>query len=347
MPQGRGVASYRGPGASMSLEDQIARTVDPRLFVRLCNSLFTAEHGHAYQVVDGTRGDEGNDGWLDSERRIFAIYCPMKPERKKDSDYREKAYSDLKKAALLRDNKSLPVECWTFVTPSKLPNEVIVDVRKRGEALDLKVNHVEATYLSGLLLKHSHLIKDFSEYYVSQIEELLKRALESPQVREPKPSPAPEHDIFSYVAVKKAGVKNEALREVLALRESADRAAAKRGLRALVYSTTNPLVHVNAVAGLMDLFDPLADDVADFASLCDSARVAARRIGSKSAEAYLLAQRGYYQSFEFGRLAIEGYGRAMMESAIGISLETPGIVAQRQARLGQLSKGYSEAFKIA
>src|SRR5258708_32075888 len=37
----------------------------------------------------------------------------------------------------------------------------------------------------------------------------------------------------------------------------------------------------------------------------------------------------------------------MMESAIGISLETPGIVAQRQARLGQLSKGYSEAFKSA
>ena len=51
----------------MSLDEQIAQTVDPTLFTRLCNSLFTAEYGHAYQVIDGTRGDEGNDGWLDSE----------------------------------------------------------------------------------------------------------------------------------------------------------------------------------------------------------------------------------------------------------------------------------------
>jgi hypothetical protein len=48
----------------MSLEEQIAQTVDPTLFTRLCNSLFTAEHGLSYQVIDGTRGDEGNDGWL-------------------------------------------------------------------------------------------------------------------------------------------------------------------------------------------------------------------------------------------------------------------------------------------
>jgi hypothetical protein len=328
----------------MSLEEQVAQTVDPMLFSRLCNSLFTAEHGYAYQVVDGTRSDEGNDGWLDSEHRIFAVYCPMKPERRTDADYRNKAYSDLKKAALLRDSKRLPVEHWTFVTPRKLPNDIIVDVRKRGEALGLKVNHVEATYLSGLLLKHSHLIKDFPDYYISQIEELLKKA---PEIKEPKPSPVPEHDIFSYVAVKKAAVKDEAIREVIALRASADQAAAKRGLRSLFYRSTNPLAQINAVAGLVDMFDPMADDMADLANLCESARGAAKRLNSKSAEAFLLAQRGYYQSFQFGHLSIERWGHMMMEQAIGLSVEDPRIVAHRQRLLEQLSKGYAEAFKGA
>src|SRR6266571_6091158 len=204
----------------MSLEEQIAQTVDPTLFTRLCNTLLTAQHGHAYQVIDGTRGDEGNDGWLDSERRIFAIYCPLKPERRKDADYVDKARGDLRKAAQLRDAKRYPVERWTFVTPRKLSNDVIVAIRKHGEELGLKVNHVEATYLSGLMLKHPELVEDFPEYHVSQIEDLLNKALESQEVRQPKPSRAPEHDIFSYVAVKKAAVKDEALREVIALRDS-------------------------------------------------------------------------------------------------------------------------------
>ena len=97
----------------------------------------------------------------------------------------------------------------------------------------------------------------------------------------------------------------------------------------------------------MDLFDPMVDDVADLASMCESARGAAKRIDSKSAEAYLLAQKGFYQSFEFGRLSIDRYGHMMAEQAIGLSLEDPAVVAQRQKRLEQLSKGYSEAFKGA
>jgi hypothetical protein len=331
----------------MPLEEQIAQTVDPTLFTRLCNSLFTAEHGHSYQVIDGTRGDEGNDGWLEAERRVFAIYCPLKPERRTDTDYRNKAYSDLKKAAILRDNKRYPVECWTFVTPRKLPNDVIVDIRRRAEELGLEANHVEATYLSGLLLKHPELLKDFPDYHVSQLEDFLKKALESPEVKQPKPSQAPEYDVFDYLVVKKAAAKDEVLKEIIALRESADRAAAKRGLRALIYRSTNPLVQINAVTGLMDSFDPMTDDTADLVSMCESARSAAKRIDSKTAEAYLLAQRGYYQSFEFGRLAIERYAQMMAELGIGLSLEEPAAVAQRQKRLEQLSKGYSEAFKGA
>src|SRR5262245_45972662 len=117
----------------MPLEEQIAQTVNPTLFTRLCNSLFTAAHGHAYQVIDGTRGDEGNDGWLETEQRIFAMYCPLKPERKTDADYRKKALDDLEKARLLREKGKYRVHRWTFVTPRPISNEVIVAIRKRGD----------------------------------------------------------------------------------------------------------------------------------------------------------------------------------------------------------------------
>ncbi len=331
----------------MSLEEQIAQTVDPTVFTRLCNAVLTAEHGLAYQVIDGTRGDNGNDGWLESEKRMFAIYCPVKPERRTDADYRKKALDDLEKARVLRERGKYLVERWTFVTPRKLANEVIAEIRAAGDMRGIEVNHVEATYLSGLLLRHSHLLKDFPDYHVSLLDEFIKQAVESPEAKKPKPSRVPEFDIFSYHAAKKAAIKDESLREVIALRDSADPAAAKRGLRALYYRSTNPIAQVNAVAGLLDLFNPVEDDLADLASLCEAARGAAKRIDSKSAEAYLLAQRGYYQSFEFGKLLIERYGKMMTEQAFGMSFENPARVAERQKRLEELTKGFTEAFSGA
>lgn len=99
--------------------------------------------------------------------------------------------------------------------------------------------------------------------------------------------------------------------------------------------------------GLMDFFDPMTDDTTDLASMCDIARAAAQHIDSKSAEACVLGQKGFYQSFEFGRLAIDRYGQIMAEQAVGLALEDPAVSASRQRKLEYLSKGYSEAFRVA
>ena len=326
----------------MSLEEQIAQAVDPTVFVRLCNALLQTEHGHAYQVIDGTQGDDGNDGWLESQRRIFAIYCPVKPETRTTANYRTKALDDLAKAFVLRESEQYPVERWTFVTPRKLANEVIVEIGKTAQDYGIEANHVEATFLSGLLLKHRHLMKDFPEYHVSQLEEKLDRVLASAEVKKPQPSRRPEHDIFSHLAMKKIAEKDKRLKEIFDLRESSDPDAAKLTLRGLFYGSTEPLIQVNAVMGLMALLDPMKDDLADLASLCESARGAARRMESKSAEAYLLAQRGYYQSFEFGRLLVDRVMRLMMEQVSGFSLGGPA--EQLEKKLKRLSDGYSDAF---
>ena len=317
----------------MSLEEQIAEAVDPTVFVRLCNALLQAEHGHAFQVIDGTRGDDGNDGWLESQRRMFAIYCPVKPETRTTANYRRKALDDLRKAAALRDSQAYRIERWTFITPRKLANELIVEIRKAAGEVGIDANHVEATFLGGLLLKHQQLLQEFPEYLVSRLEEKLDKVLASAEVKKPQPSRTPEHDIFSFHSVKKAAVQDEALKEVITLRESTDKTVAKLALRALYYRATNPVVQINAVAGLMDSFDPATDDIVDLASLCETARGAARRIASKSSE--------------FGRLLTEHLGMEMADQAVGMSLQDPSAVARRRKRLDELLRLFAEAFTSA
>ena len=125
----------------MPLEDQIAQITNPQEFTRLCNTLLTAHYGENFQVIDGTRSDEGNDGYVISEKRIIAIYCPIKPERKTDKDYLEKITKDLTKANKLRESGTFKVENWTFITPRKLSNDVLSKMRLEASARQINANH--------------------------------------------------------------------------------------------------------------------------------------------------------------------------------------------------------------
>ena len=68
----------------MTLDELIAQMTNPMEFTRLCNAVFTDIYGHDFQVVDGSRGDNGNDGYVSSERRMLAMHCPVKPDQKKE-----------------------------------------------------------------------------------------------------------------------------------------------------------------------------------------------------------------------------------------------------------------------
>jgi len=125
------------------IEDQIAIMINPQEFTRLCNSIFTCGYGDDFQVIDGTRSDEGNDGYVRSEKRILAIYCPIKPEKKTDSDYLEKIKGDMQKAASLRDTDKFKIERWTFVTPRKLSSNIIAKMEQLGTTHGFVVNQLE------------------------------------------------------------------------------------------------------------------------------------------------------------------------------------------------------------
>src|SRR5450759_2197785 len=116
----------------MTLDELIAQITNPQEFTRLCNSVFADIYGDAFQVIDGTRGDNGNDGYVASERRMLAMYCPIKPEQKTDAGDMDKIRGDLAKAAVLKRDQKYEIDTWTFVTPRKLANGVITAMRALG-----------------------------------------------------------------------------------------------------------------------------------------------------------------------------------------------------------------------
>src|SRR3990167_5583634 len=108
----------------MDLAGQIRQHNNQQEFVRLCNSIFTDIHKTDFQIIDGTQSDEGNDGYVISEERLLAIYCPSKPETRTAKDYQDKINKDLEKAQILNQSQKVKIKEWVFVTPSPLKNTV-------------------------------------------------------------------------------------------------------------------------------------------------------------------------------------------------------------------------------
>ena len=118
----------------MALDELVAQMTDPIDFVRLVNAVHVDIYPRDFQVIDGSRGDNGNDGYVASERRMLAIYCPAKPEQRTDADYRKKIEVDLGKAVALRDAGTYSIDAWTFITPRKLSDDVVGWMRSLGES---------------------------------------------------------------------------------------------------------------------------------------------------------------------------------------------------------------------
>jgi hypothetical protein len=59
----------------MSLETQISLMTVPQEFARLCNAALRAEHGDDFLPIDDDQPDAGNDGYLKSQRRMYAMHC--------------------------------------------------------------------------------------------------------------------------------------------------------------------------------------------------------------------------------------------------------------------------------
>ena len=262
----------------MSLEEQIAQITNPQEFVRLCNAIFTERYGNNFQVIDGNRSDEGNDGYVISEKRILAIYCPIKPERKRDADYLGKIRGDLNKTAALRDSGKFDIENWTFITPRKLSNDVIATMQREAKALRINATHQEATFLTNELHRNKHILRDFPglqssdiDGKLNEISNLLKELSikKTTGARITTGVKLSDPEINENRVYKGKVVNAEEFDLVMELRKNPENEDAKPKLRSIFYASGDSAVRLNALLGLLDLHNPLEDSAEDLVHFFD------------------------------------------------------------------------------
>lgn len=327
----------------MTLDEQIAQMTDPQEFTRICNTVLTEVYGKDYQVIDGTRADGGNDGYVISEKRIMAMYCPIKPESRTDANYLHKIKSDITKAQSLKDSGKYEIESWTFLTPRKLSNNVVVEMRKYAESVGLKAAHQESTYLANELLRNKHLINAFPSLHINDIDDKLEeilRLLKTPHL-EKQQAKKQLHADGSY----KGAIKdNEGFDRVLEVRKSPKNEKTKPALRSIYYQSSDYVVKLNALLGLLDLYDPAEDTAEDMVHLCNEGIVIAEHLGAFSVKAHLLAQKGGMLSFIYSNLDMKTAFQIMADNAIGFLSITEEYRQGVVNRLNNLEKQFDAAF---
>lgn len=330
----------------MTLEEQIAQITDPQEFTRLCNTIFTAKYGHHFQVIDGTRADDGNDGYINSEKRILAMHCPIKPERKTDSDYLKKIRSDIKKAQKLRDSGKYVINNWTFLTPRKLSNSVIVEMRKSGEAVGLNVSHQESTFLATELANHKNIVAEFPSLHVSELDEKVDEILALLKERDINKEQK-EEEIDNKNIYKGKTENQEELDNVLNLRSELGNKGINTQLKTIYYKTGDKTVKLNALLGLLDNYDPVEDAADDMVQLCNEGISIADAIDAPSVKAHILAQKGYMVSFIYSELDMQTAFQIMADNAIGFPTITEDYRQSVIKQLKSLEIEFDGAFNEA
>ena len=146
----------------MNTYARIRQIEDHVEFKRLINTLLGAEYGEKYQATKEW-SDFGIDGYQKDNKTIYAVYCPLYPERRELKKYKDKIISDLNKLqqALKSKKVALKIMEWVFVTPDDLPVEIINLIDQKTRDLKWKSGTLTAQVLAPMFIKHSKLHFDF------------------------------------------------------------------------------------------------------------------------------------------------------------------------------------------
>jgi hypothetical protein len=136
----------------VNLQAQIELITVPQDFTRLCNAVLQVEHGAEFLPIDDDRADRGNDGYLKSEKRMFAAHCFKRIQnRGLDSEIRTKMLGDLKKAIVLRDQGDWEVLRWTFLCNYPIPEGIAAEVYSVGLRAGIDVSWCGPGYFAEVL----------------------------------------------------------------------------------------------------------------------------------------------------------------------------------------------------
>lgn len=279
---------------SMDLENQIAQISNPQDFMRICDLVLESKYGDAYQAIDDSRSDGGNDGYIAREKRMVAVYCPKKPERQTDSKYLEKIKSDLTKAHALKSAGKLEIETWTFITPRKIGNDVFLKMQEMGEEFGITTNQKEASFLALEIQKNPHIASEIPGLFINQIDEKMEKILEGlEKVIPPDQSynNSVEQNSLDETAPEEQSIEFDKLNQIF---NSLDLSISqrKKAIRNLMYESLDPQVEVTALQYLINLRDIPSDTDEDILKLCEQGLSIARNNTIPDFEVIFLMKKG-------------------------------------------------------
>jgi len=327
----------------MDLAEQIAQMINHLDFARLCNAVFTALYPTEFQVIDGTRSDQGNDGYVLSERMMLAYHCPTKPEQKTDKKYIEKIESDLNKAHKLHLDKHYEVRKWAFITPRALSNTVVTHMRKQAKNLGIDAISLESTFLADALSRNRELLHRFPFLQIPTIEYNLKeihRLLKMKDTSKAEPSGQAQN-------ISKPKTVSDDFRQVMEIRAREQAADSKTQLRTIFYKTTDLYAQANAVLGLLQWFDPMEDRLKDMVEWCNRGIVIFQQLGDKSHEAYFRAHKGHFLSAMYTIEDMHGYFSIRVDQIMGIQTVTEAHKQSGITRLRHIEDSFTTEFNSA
>lgn len=333
-----------------SIEDKIRQINNPQDFTNLCNTIFSDRYKGDFQIVDGTRSDQGNDGYIYSEKRIFAYHCPVKPENKTDKDYIGKIYLDLEKAKKLHDAGRLEVKKWTFVTPGKLSNDIIVRLHQKAKELGFEGNSIEATHLANELYEKPHLLKKFPYLHVLDIDAKLTEISDYIKNSE-KMQKLHEKDKCDIGTFKEGGIdkkeESEDLKKVFGILQKDEIGSSKTELKTIFYKTKDRVAQINIVLGLIKWYNGADEDAKDMIWWCEQGVQLADIEKSKWLRALFLANKGYYLSIVWANEDMETAFMIQVENMFGVPIITAEQKHKKIERFRLLEDQFNDAFNEA
>ena len=164
-------------------------------FQQFCGVLLSL-HDPAFQAVDGSGGDMGNDGFRVAGDTMFQAYAP---ERKTKHKVSSKINKSVDQAAQLRQTSFPSLTRFVLLTPFDLTHEVHEHLRAAVRRHGLVAESWGETKLAALLAKHPEARTAFAELLLPDLAGEL-RALRGIVQRGPTVAPTFRRLMFEDVA---------------------------------------------------------------------------------------------------------------------------------------------------
>jgi hypothetical protein len=177
----------------MNFAAQIELITVPQEFTRLCNAVLSAVHGDDFLPIDDDRADRGNDGYLKTEKRMFAVHCFKRIQKQGlDQEVRAKMIGDLGKASALKSEGIWEIDRWTFLSNYPISEGVAAEILELGRRHGIDVSWRGPDFFASELQSHPEIRNQFPSLQVNEVTERLdelQKAVSEDTSDEAQPKP--------------------------------------------------------------------------------------------------------------------------------------------------------------